>query len=136
MSKRQEVAEVLIAAHLPGCMFEGRITSGGIDFGPVNDLILDIKRCLWSVEFGGTRKQYDKEYEQFLILCDYPCQLRNQAIVLGLDPDNNRKKVKSIKQHIQDTLIEDGVDRMPSWLFYFCYDAIWGINLKGHGDIW
>ena len=127
MSKRSEVAEVLIAAHLPGCKFEGRIISGSIDTMPVSGLILELKRCLWDTK-------HVKEYEQFLKMVEFPNQERQQAKVIGLNP-NSHNKVKSIKRHIHDTLIDDGVEQMPAWLYHRC-DEIYYINLKGVGELW
>jgi hypothetical protein len=133
MSKRDEAKAVLIAAHLD-MRFEGHITSGSIDSMPVSGLILELKRCLWPPEHGGTRKRFDVEYGQFLKMIEFPNQERQQAKALGI-PGYNHKKVKSVKRHIEDTLIEDGVDRMPAWLWEKC-EEIWDMNLKGGVELW
>lgn len=127
MNGWQEAKEVLIVAHIPDCKFEGRIISGSIDSMPVSGFVLELKRCLWGTKF-------QKEYEQFLKMIECPCQERQQAKAIGIQP-NSHRKVKAIKRHIEDTLIEDGVNRMPSWLYEKCSEVHY-INLKGNGGLW
>ena len=129
-----QAADVLIAAHLPDVKFEGRIISGSIDTMPISGLILELRRCLWGVDFCGTRKMYDQEYEQFIKIMGCPPIDCQQAVALGL-PYGSGNKVKSIRQHIKDTLITDGVARMPVWLFNKC-EMIWEDNLRGHVRLW
>lgn len=122
-----EAKDVLIAAHLPDVKFEGRITSGSIDSMPISGLVMELRRCLW-----GTK--YQDEYEQFKKMVEFPCQLRKQAKAIGLNSNSNNK-AKNIKRHIEDTLIADGVERMPKWLYDKC-DEVHYINLKGSGELW
>ena len=132
---------VLIAAHLPDVKFEAHTSSSSVDALPVSTLILELHRCLW-----GTK--HVKEYEQFLLMMQYPCDESRQAVAIGRPeagygrllaairgrrrPEN---KIKNIKRHIEETLIEDGVAAMPKWLFIQCQDVYY-FNLKGAGEIW
>lgn len=139
-----EAKEVLIAAHLPDVKFKEHTSSSSVDALPVSTLVLELRRCLW-----GTR--YVKEYTDFLKMIEYPCDNQQQTVAIGLQhpeigygrlmvairgkrtrPDN---KVKNIKRHIEDTLIADGVDHMPTWLYEMC-EEIHYINLKGCGELW
>jgi len=127
---------VLIAAHLPDVKFEAHTSSSSVDALPVSTLILELHRCLW-----GTK--HVKEYEQFLLMMQYPCDEKRQAVAIGLGHKSlmaairgkERHKVKNIKRHIDETLIEDGVAAMPKWLFIQCQDVYY-FNLKGAGEIW
>ena len=135
-----EAKEVLIVAHFPDVKFEGGITSGSIDTMPVSGLILELRQCLYDTK-------YVKEYEQFKTMIVYPKDEHRQAQALGLLPKGyesllaamkRRKpqnKVANIKRHIEDTLIADGVDRMPKHLFERCAEVHY-INLRGDGASW
>ena len=135
---------VLIAAHLPDVKFEAHTSASSADILPVSVLILELRQCLYHT------KHVD-EYADFLKMMQYPCDEQRQAVAIGLQrpeigynrlliairgkrtkPNN---KVKNIKRHIEETLIVDGVNAMPGWLYYQCRD-IYDINLDLHGDLW
>jgi hypothetical protein len=136
--------QVLIAAHLPDVKFEAHMSASSVDALPVSSLILELRRCLWDT------KHVD-EYADFLRMIAYPCDERRQAVSIGLQrPEigygrlmvairgkrtRPNHKVKNIKRHIEETLITDGVNAMPGWLYSQC-DEIFELNLKGHGDLW
>lgn len=131
-----EAKEVLIAAHLPDVRFEMHTTSSAEDILPISMLVLELRRCLYNTK-------HTDEYKDFLAMIKYPCDESRQAKVLKLGYKSlvdavfgrKQRKVKNVKRHIEDTLIADGVDAMPSWLYEMC-EEIHYINLKGHGGIW
>jgi len=127
LQQRAQVKLVIIAAHLPDCKFEGGFISGSIDSMPVSGLVLELHRTLW-----GTT--YTQEYRDFLKLMENPQKLRRQAISLGLSPESHNK-VKNIKRHIDETLIEDAVYRMPQWLSDKAIE-VYELNLKGEDELW
>jgi hypothetical protein len=120
-----QVKLVLIAAHLPDCVFEGGFISGSIDSMPVSGVILELKRCLWDTK-------YVEEYNQFITLMKYPQWEERQAKALGIE---SVEKVPNVKRHIDETLIEDAAYRMPQWLANKSLD-IYDLNLKGASEIW
>jgi hypothetical protein len=132
-----EAKDVLIAAHLPDVKFEAHTSSSSVDALPVSTLILELRQCLYNTK-------HTDEYRDFKVMIQYPCDERRQAKALKLGHKallaaifdrQQERKVKNIKRHIEDTLIADGVDAMPAWLYEQC-EEIHYINLKGHGDLW
>ncbi len=132
-----EAKDVLIAAHLPDVKFEAHTSSSSVDALPVSTLILELRRCLY-------KTKHTDEYQDFLAMIQYPCDERRQAKALKLGHKallaaifdrKQERKVKNVKRHIEDTLIADGVDAMPDWLYEMC-EEIHYLNLRGHGGIW
>lgn len=131
-----EAKEVLIVAHYPDVKFEGHIISA-TDPAPISGIVLELRRCLWNT-------RYTSEYEQFRKLMLYPKDEHLQAIALDILPMGyesllavlqRRKahnKLQSIKDHIENTLIADGVERMPGWLYDKCIEVHY-INLREKG---
>lgn len=131
-----EAKDVLIAAHLPDVRFEMHTTSSAEDILPISMLVLELRRCLYDTK-------HTDEYKDFLAMIQYPCDEARQAKVLKLGYKSlvdavfgkKQRKIKNVKRHIEDTLIADGVDAMPSWLYEMC-EEIFYINLRGHGGLW
>lgn len=132
-----EAKDVLIAAHLPDVKFEAHTSSSSVDALPISTLILELRRCLY-------KTIHTDEYKDFLVMIQYPCDERRQAKALKLGHKallaaifdrQQERKVKNIKRHIEETLIADGVDAMPAWLYEQCAEIHY-INLRGAGSIW
>ena len=134
-----EAKEVLIVAHYPDVRFEGHVISA-TDPAPISGIVLELRRCLWNT-------RYPSEYAQFKKLMLYPKDERLQAIALDILPmgyesllavlqrRKARNQVRGIKEHIEDTLIAEGIERMPRWLFDKCAEIHY-INLRGEGGLW
>ena len=135
-TKWSEARDVLIAAHLPDVRFEMHTSSSAEDVLPVSMLVLELRRCLYNTKHPG-------EYEDFLAMIKYPCDEARQSKALNLGHKclidavfgKKQRKIRSVKRHIEDTLIAEGIDAMPSWLYDMC-EEIYYINLQGHGELW
>ena len=131
-----QAKQVLIAAHLPDVKFEVHTSSSAVDAMPVSTLIFELRRCLWNTK-------HVNEYKDFLAMIQFPCDDARQAKAIKLGHKSllsaicgkDRHKVKNIKRHIDETLIEDGVVAMPKYLFIQCQDVYY-FNLKGAAEIW